>query len=331
MLFVVDASGSMARPARGWRAVKGAVLSLLLDAYQRRDKVGLVTFRGARGRAGAAAHLVGARRPRPGWRACRPAAAPRWPRACCGARDRCASSGCATRGAGRCSSSSPTAGPPAARRRRLGRLRAAALLAATGVAARRRRLRVRAGAARPGRRLGRRARRATACRLDELGRRRARRRRARLGTERRAGLMPQGQPSAVPDDGLTTRQRRNRPLLIVHTGDDEGQVDRRVRAWRCAAWNQGWPIGGLPVRQDRRSGRSARRPRCRAGPAARADRRGRPGRLAQDGRGLVVDPARPAPRRDHAADAAEGWAQIKRDLAAETLPASTCSTSSPTR
>jgi magnesium chelatase subunit D len=28
------------------RAVKGAVLSLLLDAYQRRDKVGLVTFRG---------------------------------------------------------------------------------------------------------------------------------------------------------------------------------------------------------------------------------------------------------------------------------------------
>jgi magnesium chelatase subunit D len=29
------------------RAVKGAVLSLLLDAYQRRDKVGLVTFRGA--------------------------------------------------------------------------------------------------------------------------------------------------------------------------------------------------------------------------------------------------------------------------------------------
>jgi magnesium chelatase subunit D len=30
------------------RAVKGAVLSLLRDAYQRRDKVGLVTFRGER-------------------------------------------------------------------------------------------------------------------------------------------------------------------------------------------------------------------------------------------------------------------------------------------
>src|SRR5262249_57640212 len=39
-------SGSMAARAR-MGAVKGAVLSLLLDAYQRRDKVGMITFRGA--------------------------------------------------------------------------------------------------------------------------------------------------------------------------------------------------------------------------------------------------------------------------------------------
>ncbi len=46
VLFVVDASGSMAARQR-MSAVKGAVLSLLMDAYQRRDKVGLVTFRRA--------------------------------------------------------------------------------------------------------------------------------------------------------------------------------------------------------------------------------------------------------------------------------------------
>lgn len=46
VLFCVDASGSMAARKR-MTQVKTAVLSLLLDAYRRRDKVGLVTFRGA--------------------------------------------------------------------------------------------------------------------------------------------------------------------------------------------------------------------------------------------------------------------------------------------
>jgi magnesium chelatase subunit D len=44
IVFVVDASGSMAAEER-MCATKGAVLSLLLDAYQRRDRVGMVTFR----------------------------------------------------------------------------------------------------------------------------------------------------------------------------------------------------------------------------------------------------------------------------------------------
>jgi magnesium chelatase subunit D len=51
VLFVVDASWSMAVAER-MQATKGAIVSLLTDAYQRRDRVGLVVFQKNR------AHLI---------------------------------------------------------------------------------------------------------------------------------------------------------------------------------------------------------------------------------------------------------------------------------
>ncbi|MDI6730432.1 MAG: putative cobaltochelatase [Candidatus Altarchaeum sp.] len=45
IVFVVDSSGSMATKKR-MEAAKGAVMALLEDAYQKRDKVGFVAFRG---------------------------------------------------------------------------------------------------------------------------------------------------------------------------------------------------------------------------------------------------------------------------------------------
>jgi len=46
----------------------------------------------------------------------------------------------------------------------------------------------------------------------------------------------------VPDDGLSTRQRRNRPLLIVHTGVMKG---KSTAAFGLAlrGWSAGWSIG----------------------------------------------------------------------------------------
>jgi magnesium chelatase subunit D len=64
VLFVVDASGSMAARKR-MATVKQAVLSLLRDAYQRRDTVGMITFRDSDATTvlrPTASHEVGVRR-----------------------------------------------------------------------------------------------------------------------------------------------------------------------------------------------------------------------------------------------------------------------------
>ncbi|MDB1088442.1 cob(I)yrinic acid a,c-diamide adenosyltransferase [Streptomyces sp. ACA25] len=122
--------------------------------------------------------------------------------------------------------------------------------------------------------------------------------------------MPQGQPSTVPDDGLTTRQRRNRPLVIVHTGTGKG---KSTAAFGLAlrAWNQGWPVGVFQFVKSAKWKVGEERALRVLGAADEG------GSVAWHKMGEGWSWV----QRDLASSeeaAREGWAQVKRDLAAQT-------------
>jgi len=124
--------------------------------------------------------------------------------------------------------------------------------------------------------------------------------------------MPQGRPTSVPDDGLTTRQRRNRPLVVVHTGAMKG---KSTAAFGLAlrAWNQGWPIGVFQFVKSAKWKVGEEHALRTLGAS------GAGGTVAwhKMGEGWSWI-QRPGTEADHAADAREGWAQVRRDLAAQT-------------
>jgi cob(I)alamin adenosyltransferase len=128
--------------------------------------------------------------------------------------------------------------------------------------------------------------------------------------------MPRGQVEAVPADGLTTRQRRNRPLLVVHTGEMKGKSTAAF-GMAMRAWNQGWPVA---VYQFVKSAK------WKVGEESALTALGRLHEQTGEGGPVVWHKMgsgwswsrRQGTETDHAADAAEGWAQIRRDLAAET-------------
>jgi cob(I)alamin adenosyltransferase len=124
--------------------------------------------------------------------------------------------------------------------------------------------------------------------------------------------MPQGVPDVVPDDGLTTRQRRNRPLLVVHTGEMKGKSTAAF-GMALRAWNQGWPVGVFQF---------VKSAKWRVGEenalkVLGASGEGGPVTWHKMGEGWSWT-RKQGTDEDHAANAREGWEQIKRDLAAET-------------
>ncbi|GAA3826640.1 cob(I)yrinic acid a,c-diamide adenosyltransferase [Sphaerisporangium flaviroseum] len=123
--------------------------------------------------------------------------------------------------------------------------------------------------------------------------------------------MPQGRPAAVPDDGLTTRQRRTRPLVLVHTGPGKG---KSTAAFGLAlrAWNQGWPVGVFQFVKSAKWRVGEERALMVLGES------GEGGTVVwhKMGEGWSWI-KKQGTEEDHAADAREGWEQIKRDLSAE--------------
>jgi len=122
-------------------------------------------------------------------------------------------------------------------------------------------------------------------------------------------MSPQGQPLVVPEDGLTTRQRRNRPLVVVHTGDGKG---KSTAAFGLAlrGWNQGWNIAVFQF---------VKSAKWRLGEQTALERLGQESGTVEwhkMGSGWSWS-RKQGDAEDHAADAAEGWAEIKRRIASE--------------
>ena len=127
--------------------------------------------------------------------------------------------------------------------------------------------------------------------------------------------MPQGQVPITPNDGLSTRQRRTRPLLVVHTGEMKGKSTAAF-GMAMRAWNQGWSIA---VYQFVKSAKwKVGEENALSGLGRLHEQTGEGGPVVWHKMGSGWSWSRRAGTEvDHAADAAEGWAQIKRDLAAE--------------
>ncbi|OLR93987.1 cob(I)yrinic acid a,c-diamide adenosyltransferase [Actinokineospora bangkokensis] len=127
--------------------------------------------------------------------------------------------------------------------------------------------------------------------------------------------MPQGKPTAVPQDGLTTRQRRNRPLLLVHTGEMKG---KSTAAFGLAlrGWNQGWSTAVFQFVKSAKWKVGEENALLALGRLHEQTGEGGPVQWHKMGAGWSWS-RKQGEEADHAEAAREGWAEIRRRLRAE--------------
>lgn len=118
--------------------------------------------------------------------------------------------------------------------------------------------------------------------------------------------MPQGRPVSVPDDGLTTRERRTQPVLAVHTGAGKGKSTAAF-GMALRAWNAGMRIAVFQF---------VKSAKWKVGEETAFAELGRDVEWHKMGSGWSWS-RKTGSDDDHAAAAAEGWAEIARRLAAQ--------------
>jgi cob(I)alamin adenosyltransferase len=127
--------------------------------------------------------------------------------------------------------------------------------------------------------------------------------------------MPQGQPLIVPADGLTTKARRNAPLLAVHTGPGKGKSTAAF-GMALRAWNQGFDVAVFQFVKSAKWKVGEESAFRALGDIHQEQGIGGPVQWHKMGSGWSWS-RKPGSDVDHAAAAADGWAEIARRLAAE--------------
>ncbi len=125
--------------------------------------------------------------------------------------------------------------------------------------------------------------------------------------------MPKGQPLAVPDDGLSTRARRNAPVLAVHTGPGKGKSTAAF-GMALRAWNAGFDIAVFQFVKSAKW-KVGEESAFRALDRMHSEHGvGGPVEWHKMGAGWSWS-RKQGDEDDHAAAAADGWAEIARRLA----------------
>ncbi|CAM3267695.1 cob(I)yrinic acid a,c-diamide adenosyltransferase [Tsukamurella hominis] len=128
--------------------------------------------------------------------------------------------------------------------------------------------------------------------------------------------MPQGKVESVPDDGLTTRQRRNQALLAVHTGPGKGKSTAAF-GMAMRAWNQGFDIGVFQFVKSAKWKVGEEQTMLALNELHERTGAGGPVEWHKMGQGWSWLRRDDDAEQDHAEAARDGWREIARRLGAE--------------